>query len=68
MHSNKTDMFMLSKGSLFPSAPLPVLREMLITASDEDWIKIDSATFKNPTAAFVMSLAAGTYGAKEGCC
>ena len=41
MEANKIDMFMLSKNNLFPNAQLPLLREMLIKASDEDWVKIN---------------------------
>ena len=63
MEANKVDLFMLSKSSMFPNAQLPLLREMLIKASDEDWIKINAASFKNPTTALIMSFAAGTYGA-----
>lgn len=54
---------MLSKGSLFPNAQLPLLREILIKANDEDWIRINTAPLKNPIIALIMSLAAGTYGA-----
>lgn len=32
---------------MFPNAQLPLLREMLIKASAEDWIKINAASFKN---------------------
>ena len=63
MEANKVDLFILSKSSMFPNAQLPLLREMLIKASDEDWIKINAASFKNPTTALIMSFAAGTYGA-----
>ena len=63
MEANKVDLFMLSKSSMFPNAQLPLLREMLIKASDEDWIKINAASFTNPTTALIMSFAAGTYGA-----
>lgn len=41
MEANKVDLFMLSKSSMFPNAQLPLLREMLIKASDEDWIEIN---------------------------
>lgn len=54
---------MLSKSNMFPDTQLPLLREMLIKASEEDWIKINAASFKNPTTALIMSFAAGTYGA-----
>ena len=54
MEANKVDLFMLSKSSMFPNAQLPLLREMLIKASDEDWIKINAASFKNPTTALIM--------------
>lgn len=53
---------MLSKGSIFPNAQLPLLRVMLIKASDEDWVNINAAPFKNPITALIMSFAAGTYG------
>lgn len=63
MEANKIDMFMLPKNNLFPNAQLPLLREMLIKASDEDWVKINATSFKNPTTALIMSFVAGTYGA-----
>lgn len=63
MDSSKVDMFILSKGSLFPNAQLPLLREMLINAKEEDWVKINSAPFKNPATALILSFAVGTYGA-----
>lgn len=63
MDANKVDLFMLSKGNLFPYAQLPLLRDMLIKASNEDWVSINAAPYKNPTTTLIMSFAAGTYGA-----
>ena len=54
MEANKVDLFMLSKSSMFPNTQLPLLREMLIKASDEDWIRINAASFKNPKHDFAM--------------
>ena len=57
MEANKVDLFMLSKSSMFPNAQLPLLREMLIKASDEDWIKINAASFKDhPTFRVIKSI------------
>lgn len=62
MDTNKVDLFMLSKGCIFPNAQLPLLRDMLINASGEDWVSINAVSFKNPTTALIMSFAAGTIG------
>lgn len=63
MDGSKVDLFMLSKGSMFPNAQLPLLREMLVNSSEENWVSINAIPFKNPTTALIMSFAAGTYGA-----
>lgn len=63
MDGTKVDLFMLSKGSMFPNAQLPLLREMLVKSSEENWVSINTIPFKNPTTALIMSFAAGTYGA-----
>lgn len=62
MESNKVDMFLLSKGNMFPNTQLPLIREMLIKADDDKWIELNSVSMKNPTTALIMSIAAGTYG------
>lgn len=62
MDINKVDMFMLSKGYLFPNAQLPLLREMLIKAGEDEWVKINTANFRSPITALILSLVAGTYG------
>lgn len=63
MDTNKVDFFILSKGNMFPNAQLPFLREKLTEASNEKWIELNATSFKNPTIALIMSVAAGTYGA-----
>jgi len=63
MDGSKVDLFMLSKGSMFPNAQLPLIREMLVKSSEDNWVSINTIPFKNPTTAQIMSFAAGTYGA-----
>lgn len=63
MDTNKVDFFILSKGNMFPNAQLPFLREKLIEASEDKWVELNSASYKNPTIALIMSIIVGTYGA-----
>lgn len=63
MKQQNVDMFMLSKGNLFPASAMMLIRERLTNCDDALFPRIISASFKNPTVGFFYSIGLGTYGA-----
>ena len=63
MKSDKVDIFILNKSSLFPSALVPYIRERLLVIDDESWQRLSTMQFRNPMIALLLSIGCGTYGA-----
>lgn len=62
MDSQKVDMFIATKGDMFPAEQLPYIRERLRNLPEEKSSMIYSVEFKNPTVALVLSIVLGPYG------
>lgn len=62
MDAQKVDMFIVTKGDMFPAEQLPYIREHLLKLPDEKASMIYSVEFKNPTTALVLSILLGCYG------
>jgi TM2 domain-containing membrane protein YozV len=62
MDAQKVDLFIVSKGDMFPPEQLPYIRERLLNLPDEKASMIYSVEYKNPTVSLVLSLILGAYG------
>ena len=63
MEQSKVDMFILNKSTLFPSPLVLYIREQMLKMEDEEWHKVSTVQFRNPTVAMLLSLGCGVYGA-----
>ena len=63
MEQRKVDMFVLSKGTLFPPPLVTFLREQMLRMDDDKWQEISSLQFRNPMIAMLLSVGCGTCGA-----
>ncbi len=63
MEQSKVDMFILNKSTLFPSPLVLYIREQMLKMEDEEWRKVSTVQFRNPTIAMLLSLGCGVYGA-----
>ena len=62
MNGKKVDLFIVSKGDMFPPEQLPYIRERLLNLPDEKVNMIYSVEYKDPTISLVLSLILGLYG------
>ncbi len=62
MDSQKVDMFIVTKGEMFPAEQLPYIRERLANLPDDKSSMMYSVEYKNPTISLVLSLLLGGYG------
>ncbi len=62
MDSQKIDMFIISKGDMFPAEQLPYIRECLENLPNDKACMIFSLEFKSPTTSLILSLLLGNYG------
>lgn len=62
MDSQKVDMFIVTKGDMFPAEQLPYIRERLANLPDDKSSMMYSVEYKNPTISLVLSLLLGGYG------
>ncbi len=62
MDAQKVDMFMTSKGDMFPSEQWSYIHDRLQNLPDEKFNMIYAIEQKNPTIALVLSLLLGCYG------
>ncbi len=62
MDSQQVDMFIVTKGDMFPAEQLPYIRERLANLPDDKSSMMYSVEYKNPTISLVLSLLLGGYG------
>lgn len=62
MKSDKVDIFILNKSSLFPSALVPYIREQLLRIEEDSWQRISTMQFRDPMIALLLSIGCGVYG------
>ena len=62
MDAQKIDMFLVSKGDVFPAEQLPYIRERLANLPEDKSNMIYSLEFKSPTTSLILSLLLGGYG------
>lgn len=62
MEARKVDMFIVSKGEMFPAEQLPYIREKLLNLPEDKSYMIYSQEYKDPTIALVLSVILGCYG------
>lgn len=63
MEQDKVDMFILKKGTLFPSPLVAHIRDRMLRMEDEKWGKVSTLQFRNPTIALLLALGCGVVGA-----
>lgn len=62
MDSQKVENFLLANGKYFASERLPMVRQMLSSASDEKVTALASLKFQDPIIMLVISFIGGTFG------
>lgn len=62
MDAQKVDMFIVSKGEMFPVEQLPYIRERLLNVSEDKSNMIYAMEYKDPTIALILSIVLGCYG------
>ncbi len=62
METLRTDLFMLINGRFFEAHHLSAVRQKISKMDDNKWFATQSAQFKDPTIALLISLFAGGFG------
>ena len=57
MEQSKVDMFILKKGTLFPSLLVAHIRDRMLRMEDEKWGKVSTLQFRNPTMSPLVKVA-----------
>jgi len=62
MEAQKVDMFMMMNAKFFESHHLQSVRDTLINLDESKWGMVQTASYKDPTTALIISLLAGSLG------
>ncbi len=62
MDAQKVDNYLLSNGKYFPTETRVVLRDKLLSATDEQWNLLIALPLKDPQTAFILSWFLGILG------
>ena len=62
MDNNKVDAYLLANGKYFDAAAIPMVREKLLRASDDQYAMIQSVELKDPTISLILSIFLGGLG------
>lgn len=61
MDAQKADMFIMAKGDYFESHQLSNIKDRILEMDEEEWMRLQTANFKNPTISLIMSLVVGSF-------
>ena len=62
MDQNKVDMFLMSSSKYFEQMTIPVVRDQLMNADENQFSSLMTTQFKDPTTILIISVLAGTLG------